>query len=134
MSWGLVREAKMSWKGTLWLALSSFDVSFVLVLAAVHYLSFFMAFLALWFFNLGTTLHFAYRLPKLGEGFADEKRRAEADNEYAFFLALFYFNLVISVLLLSALSGLQLYIAFSLVMASILLHTAVVFYDILRAW
>ena len=124
----------MGWKGALWLALSSFFVSLVLIIGAVHYRSFFMAFLALWFFNMGVALYFAYRLPKLGEGFADEKRRAEADNEYAFFLALFFFNLDISVLLLSAFSGLRLYIAFLLVLTSIMLLTAVVFYDILRTW
>jgi len=124
----------MGWKGTLWLALSSFFVNFVLIIEAVHYKSFFMAFLALWFFNLGTALYFAYRLPNLGEGFADEKRRAEAHNEYTYFLALFSFFIIFSVLLLNTFSGPRLSIAFLLVLASIMFWSAVVFYHSFRAW
>ena len=115
----------MGWKGTLWLALSGFVASFALMIVAVHYRSFFMAFLALWFFNLGTTLYFAYRLPKLGEDFADEKRRAEARNERRFFLVLFFIYVDFSVLLLSTFSRLMLFIAFLLVLTSIILLTAV---------
>ena len=122
----------MGWKGTLWLALSSFVANFVLTVEAVYYRSFFTAFLALWFFNLGTVLYFAYRLPKLGEDFADtdKKRWAEANNERAFFLALFSFSLVFSVLILSTFSGLRLSIAFLLVLGSIVLLTVVLSYHI----
>ena len=94
-----------------------------------------MAFLALWFFNLGTTLYFAYRFPKLSEDFADEKRRAEANNERVFFLALCCIFVGFSVLsLLSTFSGSMLYIAFLLVLTSIILFTAVIFYHTFKVW
>jgi hypothetical protein len=113
----------------LLLSLLSFGANFMLTIEAVHYRSFFMAFLALWFFNLGTTLYFAYRLPKLGEDFVDtdEKRRTEARNERAFLLAIFAISFAFSVLLLTTFSGLRLSIAFLLALSSIVLLTAVMF-------
>ena len=94
-----------------------------------------MAFLALWFFNLGTVLYLAYRLPKLSEGLADtdKKRRAEAHDERRFLISLFVFSLLFSVLILSMFSGSQLSIAFLLVLASIVLLTVVISYHVLGA-
>ena len=125
----------MGWKGALWLSLSSFVMNFIFTIEAVQYRSFFMAFLALWFFNLGTVLYLAYRLPKLGEGLtdADKKRRVEAYDERRFLITLFAFSILFSVLILSAFSGPRLSIAFLLVLVSIALLTVVISYHTHRA-